>query len=162
MTATPILGIDYIAEGDAQPWLAHNAALDVIEARLAGGESPVTGFGAFLRLRVAEVELAALSGASVTAAGLVPDRAIILGVASWVPAAGPAITGATGYKVGLSAGASEFGAGLGIAAGSSNIGVVGPFATYAPGDVVVTAEGGSFTGGTLRLAIGWLELGAGA
>lgn len=158
MTQTPILGIDYIAEADAQPWLAHNAALDVIEARLAGGEAPdATGFGSFLRLRVTEVELAALSGASVTAAGLIPDRAWVVGVASRTAAA---ITGATGYRVGISGDDSKFGSGLGIALGSSNVGVIGGQAFYASTDVIVTAEGGNFTAGTVRLALGWLEMGA--
>jgi hypothetical protein len=47
---------------------------------------------------------------------------------------------------------SRYGGSLGIALGSSNIGVVGPFATYAPTDVIVARNGSNFTGGQVRLA----------
>jgi len=49
------------------------------------------------------------------------------------------ITGAPSYSVGLSIGGSEFGGTLGTAVGANNVGVVGPSATYAPTDVVVSA-----------------------
>lgn len=90
-----------------------------------------------------------LTGASVTAAGLIPSRAIVLGVASKTTVA---ITGASSYNVGDSGDASRYGGSLGIAAGSSNIGVVGPFATYAATDVTVAGNGSNFTGGQVRLA----------
>lgn len=149
MTETALLGLPYIAEADAQPWIPHNAALDTIDGVIG---HQVGALGASLSLRVTERTLTGLSGPDVTAAALIPDRAVVLGVASWVPADGPAITGATGFKVGLTAGADEFGAALGIAAGASNRGVVAPFPVYAATDVIVTAEGSDFTGGDLRLA----------
>mgnify|MGYP001355735739 CR=1 FL=1 len=105
--------------------------------------------GAALGLRVAEVVLSGVTGASVTAAGLIPARAIVLGVTSWTVAD---VTGAGSYRVGDAGSDSRYGGSLGIAAGSSNIGVVGPFATYSPTDVIVTAEGGAFTGGSIGLA----------
>lgn len=91
-----------------------------------------------------------LTGASVVAANLIPARAIVLGVTSWVVTA---ITGATSFSVGKAAGGSDFGAGLGVAVGSSNVGVVGPYATYAAAPVHVTAAGGNFTGGRIALAV---------
>ncbi|MEM9783369.1 MAG: DUF2793 domain-containing protein [Pseudomonadota bacterium] len=108
----------------------------------------ISPLGQGLGLGVAETTLAA-SGASVTAAGLIPSRVILLGVTSWVPAE---VTGATSYAVGWSADVNAFGSGLGVAAGSSNVGVVGPTATYAAEDVTVTAAGGLFTGGEIALA----------
>ncbi|WP_116134346.1 DUF2793 domain-containing protein [Tropicimonas sp. IMCC34043] len=109
----------------------------------------VTDAGATFGLRVAEAVLD-LSGGATAAAGLLPTRAIICGVSSWTIAT---VTGAASYDVGIAGEPSKFGGSLGAPAGSSNIGVVGPFATYAPGDVLVTANGGSFTGGRVGLAV---------
>lgn len=105
--------------------------------------------GASLGLRAIDA-LVDLSGASVSVADLLPARAIILGVSSWVV---EAVTGATSYSVGIAGDLSKFGGSLGLAAGSSNVGVVGPFATYAAGAAVVTAAGGAFTGGRLGLSV---------
>jgi hypothetical protein len=42
---------------------------------------------------------------------------------------------------------------LGTAKGSSNIGVIGPTAFYAPTPIRVTANGGVFAGGKVRLVL---------
>ena len=42
---------------------------------------------------------------------------------------------------------------LGGAVGSSNLGVVGPTAFYSDTPVVLTARGGAFTGGKVRVSI---------
>lgn len=105
--------------------------------------------GASLGLIVREAVLD-LSGPSVAASGLIPPRCIVLGVTSWTIGA---VAGAASYSVGIAGEASKFGGSLGVAAGASNIGVVGPFATYAPADVVVTAAGGNFTAGRVGLAL---------
>ncbi|MCK0196339.1 DUF2793 domain-containing protein [Ancylobacter sp. 6x-1] len=106
-------------------------------------------FGSAVALRIREAEVA-LSGAAVTTALVIPARSIVLSVASRVASA---VTGATSYAVGTSGEVDLFGGTLGIAAGSSNIGVVGPRALYADTPVVVTAAGGPFTSGMLRLAV---------
>lgn len=108
---------------------------------------PKTGAGLGVEVRDAILNL---RGASVKATGLIPPRAIVLGVTSWTIAA---IKGAPSYGVGLPGEATKFGGHLGVAAKSSNIGVVGPFATYSPTDVVVTATSGSFTAGKIGLAV---------
>lgn len=214
--------LPFIAEGQAQPHVTHNAALDLIDAALqrvalsasmtspppspadgavyllptgasgwgdagpgdlaiwSGGlwhrVAPVLGWrwhvadegrarvfdgvawrpgdiagpaGSTLGLAIFE-RVIDLSGASVTVPGLLPNRASIIGVTSWTI---QTVTGATSYSVGRSVGASEFGGSLGVAAGSSNVGGVGQFFTYAPGDVVVTAAGGNFTGGRVGLSV---------
>jgi hypothetical protein len=81
-------------------------------------------------------------------AAFIPDRAIVLGVASRTTLA---ITGASSYSVGISGEADKFGDLLGIALGSNNIGVIGPTAFYADTQVRVTANGSDFTGGQVRL-----------
>ncbi|GAB4068636.1 DUF2793 domain-containing protein [Ancylobacter sonchi] len=105
--------------------------------------------GAGVGLRVEEVEVD-LVGASVTTGLAIPDRAICLAVASRTLVA---VTGASAYRVGTAGEPGKFGDGLGTAVGATNIGVIGPQAFYADTPVVVTAIGGAFTGGRLRLAL---------
>lgn len=107
--------------------------------------------GGALRLVAAEQELT-LTGAFVetTGSGVIADRMIVLAVASRTT---QAITGATSYNVGVSGNTGQFGGSLGVALGSSNIGVIGPTAFYANTPIRVTANGGSFTGGRVRLVL---------
>ena len=101
--------------------------------------------------------LSGLSGAFVETTMMIPDRSIVLGVTSRVLAA---ITGATSYDCGISGKPTRFGGSLGIAVGSTNIGVIGPTAFYANTLVRLTANGGNFTGGDVRVAIHYLTCAA--
>jgi hypothetical protein len=116
----------------------------------------LTEHGGGVTLRVKEEELA-LAGAFVetAAAAFGPDRAIVMGVSSRTI---EAVTGATSYSVGVSGEADKFGGLLGAAAGSTNVGVIGPTAYYADTRVRVTANGGSFSGGKVRLVCCFLEM----
>lgn len=97
-----------------------------------------------------EEELLVCSGASVTSSIVIANRDIVLGVSTRTVTT---VTGASSYDCGISGQASKFGSSLGVAAGSNNIGVVGPEAFYSPSPVVLTANGGDFTGGEVRIAI---------
>ena len=118
----------------------------------------LTAHGGRITLRVKEEELT-LAGAFVETAdaAFIPDRAVVIGVASRTT---QAITGATSYGVGVSGEADKFGGLLGVSLGSSNVGVIGPTAFYAKTKVRVTANGADFTGGKVRLVCAFLELGA--
>jgi hypothetical protein len=118
----------------------------------------LTAHGGRLTLRAKEEELT-LAGAFVetTDGAFIPDRAIVLGVASRTTLA---ITGATSYGVGVTGETGKFGNLLGIAAGSTNIGVIGPTAYYADTRVRVTANGSNFTAGKVRLVVYFLEMAA--
>ena len=107
--------------------------------------------GGALRLIAAEQELV-LTGAFVETTGpaIIADRMIVLGVASRTT---QAITGATSYGVGVAGNTSQFGGSLGIALGSNNIGVIGPTAFYANTPIWVTAAGGNFTAGRVRVVL---------
>src|SRR6185503_8320194 len=109
-------------------------------------------------LRAKEEEIT-LSGAYVetTDAAFIPNRAIVLGVASRTTLA---ITGATSYAVGTAVNTTQFGDLLGIALGSSNVGVIGPAGVYADTRVRVSANGGAFTDGKVRLVVYFLEMSA--
>jgi len=110
-------------------------------------------------------QLVTASGASSTSAIQIPNRAIVLAVSVYVVTA---ITGATSFNVdasttpsgGAGTTSGQFGASLGIAAGSGNSGVIGPTAWYSTSTIKLTAQGGSFSGGTVRVSIQYLLCGA--
>ena len=112
----------------------------------------LTSSGATATLRTVEEELT-LTGAFVASTLLNPSRAICLAVASRTVTA---VTGATAYEVGILGETAKFGGLLSIAAGASNIGVIGPQAFYADTPLRITALGGSFTGGRVRLVLSYL------
>jgi hypothetical protein len=118
----------------------------------------LTASGGRVTLRAKEEEVT-LTGAFVetTDAAFIPDRAIVLGVASRTTLA---ITGATSYGVGVSGNTTQFGNLLGVALGSTNVGVIGPSAFYSNTKVRVTANGGNFTAGKVRLVVYFLEMSA--
>lgn len=106
--------------------------------------------GAASEHRVIDAELAGLSGSHVETAAIIPERAIVFCVSTRTVSA---VTGATSYDCGVSGETSKFGGSLGISAASSNLGVIGPTAFYAPTPVRLSANGGDFTGGTVRIAV---------
>ncbi|MFG1229372.1 DUF2793 domain-containing protein [Xanthobacter wiegelii] len=91
-----------------------------------------------------------LSGAYTESALAIPDRAIVLAVSCRTLTA---VTGASAYDCGIAGEPAKFGGSLGAAAGATNMGVIGPTAFYAPTPVRLTAVGGAFTGGTVRIAL---------
>lgn len=96
----------------------------------------------------------ALSGTSVASITLIPDRALVLAVSTRVV---EAVTGATGFDCGWSGEPEKFGAALNPAEGTANVGVIGPTAVYAPTPVLLSANGGAFTGGVVRIAAHLLQ-----
>jgi len=95
-------------------------------------------------------QLLTLSGSSTTSTIQIPTGAVVFAVGSRTVTA---VTGAPSYGVGVVGNTTQFGGSLGVTAGSSNIGVIGPTAFYSPTNIVITATSGSFTGGTVRIAI---------
>jgi hypothetical protein len=111
--------------------------------------------GAHTLLQTAD-ETLVLSGASTQSVIEIPDRAIVLGVSVRVT---EAITGATALEAGIAGETSKFGGSLGINVDDTNIGVIGPTAFYASTPIQITAIGGDFTGGTVQLALHYVECG---
>lgn len=111
--------------------------------------------GGVAGLRVRDFEVTTSGAPSITLAAAIPARVIVLAVSSWVVTA---ITGATAWQVGDDTDATRFGSGLNIANGR-NIGVVGPFATYAAAPLIVGRTGGTgdMTGGMVRVSLAYLE-----
>lgn len=108
--------------------------------------------GASIQIGVLET-LVTLSGSSTNAPVQIPANCIVLAVGARVITA---ITGATSYEVGVSGNLSQFGSSLSIAAGSTNYGLIGPTAFYTATTLTITAQGGSFSAGQVRLSISYL------
>ena len=108
--------------------------------------------GANLQIGILET-LVTLSGGSTNASVQIPANCIVLAVGARVVTA---ITGATSYEVGVSGNLSQFGSGLSISAGSTNYGLIGPTAFYSATTLTITATGGSFSGGQVRLSIAYM------
>ncbi|RJL06935.1 DUF2793 domain-containing protein [Paracoccus siganidrum] len=140
-------GSTWLPVVDAMGFIAQAATVAV--AREANGAS--TG------MAVREETLTGLSGASVDSSIQIPNRAIVLGVSARTVTA---VLGASSYDCGIAGEVSKFGGSLGVAVGSSNIGVIGPTAFYADTPVRLTANGGAFTGGSVRIAIHYVTCGA--
>jgi hypothetical protein len=114
--------------------------------------------GASVQIGVLET-LVTLSGASTNASAQIPANCIVLAVSARVVTA---VTGATSYEVGASGNLPQFGSGLAIAAGSTNYGLIGPTAFYSATTLTITATGGSFSGGQVRLSIAYMLVNASA
>lgn len=128
-------------------WTGLNVAMGLL-TRAASVWVAQASAGSATDIVVAEELLPGLSGTSATSAISIPNRAIVLGVSTRTVTA---ITGATSFDCGISGEAAKFGGSLGIAAGSTNVGVIGPQAFYAATPIILTANGGNFTGGAVRL-----------
>ncbi|HET6377932.1 MAG TPA: hypothetical protein VFG05_06445 [Methylocella sp.] len=104
-------------------------------------------------------ELLTLSRASVASSIAFPNQSLIFGVACRVVAD---ITGSgvTGFKIGRTGGTdNEFGTISSLTAGTTNSGILGnPNGNYANTTVTVTAIGGNFSGGQVRLQLCYLLL----
>jgi hypothetical protein len=111
-------------------------------------------------IKTARATLASVSGATVTATGLIPDGAVVVGVTAKVTVT---ISGGTttGFQVGTGADPDRWGEAVALTAGTSlantnwTSGTIEAFT--AATDVIVTAVGGNFTGtGTIYLSVQYL------
>lgn len=140
-----------------QLWIADrqgSALYDGYAWQLA--DQPLSSGGALSALRIAEIDHIVTAGATSATAAFVPDKAIVLGVTARVLTA---ITGATGWQLGVSGSPNRYGADIGVAENSYAHGVTSsPLAYYGGSALLLTAEGGSFTGGSARIAAHYYEL----
>ena len=148
-----------------QAWLRDETLVAVYDTRMgesrwwSAGEQAETvlatgSMGAQVRAVLLEEELTALTGASVQSGIHIPNRSVLLGVSVRIS---EAIIGASSFDCGIAGEVSIFGGSLGVSTGASNIGVIGPQAFYADTPIVLTANGGEFTGGSVKLAVHVLQ-----
>lgn len=139
---------------DENALLVHNGT-NWENAAGGGGSSSLVNASphvATTRFEIAEEELT-LSGAAVDSSITIANRAIVFAVTTRTT---QAITGAASYNCGIAGETNKYGGSLGIAAGSTNSGVTGPTAFYTDTPVRISANGGPFTGGKVRLAIHYM------
>ncbi len=113
--------------------------------------------GAYSSIRIATTD-ETLSGATHTTSLLLPDRAVVVGVTARVTAD---ITGAglTGWRIGVAGADDRYGSAIGLPKDSSSNGVTGaPVAYYANTPLLISAEGGAFDAGDVRLAAHYILL----
>lgn len=116
--------------------------------------------GSFLQLNTLEGEVETISPGGMTYSTTVqiPSGAMVVGVSHHIVTA---ITGCTQFEIGVGGTPSMFATGLGTSAGSNNADISGPNSFYSATSLLLTsAAGGIFTGGTIRLSIQYLSVGA--
>ncbi|MCF8506436.1 MAG: DUF2793 domain-containing protein [Caulobacter sp.] len=138
-----------VFDGDDWRPLADFLAFEALDAATAPS-------GGRTRFAILEEDVT-LAGATASTSMVIPARAIVFAVATRTLTA---IIGATAYDCGLTGEPAKFGGALGAAAGSTNVGVIGPTAFYADSPVLLTGIGGDFTGGTVRVAIHLIQFDA--
>ncbi|SDE67501.1 Protein of unknown function [Paracoccus isoporae] len=121
------------------------------------GAVTLGGFGSALAARTAEAEVEIAAGARMTTSLVLPAAGMVIGVTARVT---EAITGSlSGWQMGTDGAFDRFGSGLGLPAGSWARGMLSqPFTYWSPAPIMLSATGGAFAGGRLRIAAHWLEL----
>jgi hypothetical protein len=120
------------------------------------GAATLTPGGASMALRSVEVDVDLTAGPSVTSPILFPSRSIAFGVTGRVT---DAITGtATAWDLGISGDTQRYGNGLGLALNTWVNGPSAPLVYWSPTALEISAAGGDFAGGTIRLIAHFAEL----
>jgi hypothetical protein len=126
------------------------------QAEPGGGAGATSPHGAATTFGIVEGDHTIAASASNDTSFVIPDRAIVLGVTGRVLTS---ITGATSWNLGVAADATRYGNGIGASAGSTVIGPSGSPVTYwGATPLRVSAVGGSFTGGKVRLAVHYVAI----
>jgi Protein of unknown function (DUF2793) len=118
----------------------------------------VSARGAGTIWKVVEFDHAVAPGGANDTVVAIPNQTQVLGVTGRVVSvlSGP---GLTGWKIGVSGSADRYGSGLGLAEGSYLLGMSGtPVTYYGDTPLVLTAEGGQFAAGSIRLAVHLVQL----
>lgn len=131
------------------------AIFDGAEWRL--GATTLTPNGGSVAMRSVEFDVTLTAGASVTTPVMFPARAIAFGITGRVTAE---ITGTlTTWEIGIAGDLQRYGSGLGTGLNSWVSGPGTPLVYWAPTALEITAQGGDFAGGTVRLVAHYAELG---
>jgi hypothetical protein len=141
-------------------WIVDEETSAIFDGRAwAPGAVAVSASGAALSLRVVERDHAVTPGATSVTPTIIPAGCQVFGVTGRLLSA---LGGtASAFRIGVGPGALDrYGSGIGTGAGAWFRGVTGsPIAYYADTALTMTAEGGAFGGGTVRIAVHLVELG---
>lgn len=146
-------GWDFAMPEDGwRAWIADEGTDAIFSggAWISGGVA-LTAHGAGCMMRSVEVDHELGVGASSVTVDVIPEGAVVFGITGRVI---EAVTGAASFRIGVPGADDRYGAGIGTSAGAWLRGVTGqPIAYYADTPLLLTAEGGDFAGGTVRLAV---------
>ena len=112
--------------------------------------------GAAFSLKCDDVDVSITAGPSVSTSVVIPPRAIVFGVTGRVVT--PISGSATSWRLGVSGDTGRFGTGLGLSQNSWINGPVAPIVYWAPTALILTADGGNFDAGVVRLCVHYAEL----
>jgi len=125
-----------------------NGELDIISAN-----------GALLGIRSVEGTAVAMTGPTVSIASLIPAGSYVLGVTLRVTTL---ITGATSFSIGDGTDATAWGTGIAVAANtttsSTDFLITAPAFYTAATNVVLTAAGGDFSAGAVRVVVHYIRI----
>ncbi len=120
------------------------------------GARTLTPGGGSMAIRSAEVDVSLSAGTTVTTPVMFPARAIIFGITGLVTST---IAGtATAWELGVTGDTGRFGTGLGLAQNSWVNGPSTQTVSWTPLPLEISATGGTFTAGTIRLVAHFAEL----
>lgn len=113
-------------------------------------------------VKQAKAILTAAVGASITAVGIIPDGAIVIGIATEVTTALGTGSGTSGYRVGDGSDTDRWGVAAAVLIGTktnnSNWTVTTVNLFTAAQNIVITADGGNFNGtGVIVLTVDYLS-----
>ncbi|MDO5659291.1 MAG: DUF2793 domain-containing protein [Paracoccus sp. (in: a-proteobacteria)] len=121
------------------------------------GALTLSPFGSALQARVIEGEVTLGTGEAQSSDLVIPNAAMVIGAAARVVE--PMTGSLSSWSLGTEGAPDRFGQGLGLVAGAWARGMLSQPVTYwEPQPLVLTAQGGSFTGGRVRLAVHLFEL----
>jgi hypothetical protein len=121
-----------------------------------------TSNGAIANIQSASTTLSALSGATATATNLIPAGSIVIGVTIRVTTTITSGDGATAFDIGDGTDDDRWGTGIALASGTATTGAdftITSVPIYsAATSVVLTATGGTFSAGAVRVTLHYLSL----
>ncbi len=153
--------VEYIPANGWQCWVDDEANLVTYadDAWQGGGSKTILGqtpTGSQLAVHSAEIEHVIVAGTTNVTSLTIPNKAMVLGLTGTVVSA---LVGPTDWALGVDADNFRYGNSLGVAASSTVIGMsASPLTYWADTPIVVHANGGSFTSGTIRLSVSYLLL----
>ncbi len=139
-------------------WVADRGVQAVHDGQTwVAGALSLGGHGSGLIAAQASHEITLSPGASFESGLILPASAMVIGVVARVTSE---ITGTlSSWRMGTAGAENRFGEGLGKGQGSWARGILSqPMTYWEPAAVRLTAVGGNFAGGKLRLVAHWLEL----
>jgi len=139
-------------------WLADRNCTSIFDgAEWIDNAAAISSAGAASVLEIVEHDVSLTEGASFTTVDLIPAHSIVFGISGIVTSP---ITGTLGsWRLGVSGAEDRYGSGIGLSLGAWLQGLTGqPQAYYQPTPLVLTAEGGAFSAGTVRLALHFFRM----